>query len=173
LKRPILILTLACIGLVSCGEQHSDLRQFVKESDNLPHGNIPPLPEAKPYAPFSYNAYDLVDPFKPRKIESPKSAAGGGIQPNLTRRKEPLEVYPLENLRMVGTLQQNKVIYALIKGPDNSLYRVKTGNYMGQDFGLITEISEFSIKLKEILQDGGGDWTERVSILNLIDEGTK
>lgn len=173
MKRHILILTLACIGLVSCGEQHSDLRQFVKESDNLPHGNIPPLPEVKPYEPFSYNAYDLLDPFKPRKIESPKNAAGGGIQPNLTRRKEPLEAYPLENLRMVGTLQQNKVIYALIKGPDNSLYRVKTGNYMGQDFGLITEISESAIKLKEILQDGGGDWTERVSTLNLIDEGTK
>jgi type IV pilus assembly protein PilP len=167
-------LTLACIGLASCGgEQHSDLRQFVKESDNLPHGNIPPLPEVKPYEPFSYNAYDLVDPFKPRKIESPKNAAGGGIQPNLTRRKEPLEAYPLENLRMVGTLQQNKVIYALVKGPDNSLFRVKTGNYMGQDFGLITGISEFTINLKEILQDSGGDWTERVSTLTLIDEGTK
>lgn len=166
-------MTLACIGLVSCGEQHSDLRQFVKESDNLPRGNIPPLPEVKPYEPFTYNAYDLVDPFKPRKIEASKNAAGGGIQPNLTRRKEPLEAYPLENLRMVGTLQKNKVIYALVKGPDNSLYRVKTGNYMGQDFGLITDISEVTIKLKEILQDGGGDWTERVSTLTLIDEGTK
>lgn len=169
----ILTLTLVCIGLVSCGEQHSDLRQFVKDSDNLPRGNIPPLPEVKPYAPFSYNAYDLVDPFRPRKIELPKSAAGGGIQPNLTRRKELLEAYPLENLRMVGTLQKDKVIYALIKGPDNSLYRVKAGNYMGQDFGLITEISEYTIKLKEILQDSGGDWTERVSTLTLIDEGTK
>lgn len=174
MKRHIPILTLACFGLVSCGgEQYSDLRQFVKESDNLPHGSIPPLPVVKPYESFSYDAYDLWDPFKPRKIESPKNAAGGGIQPDLTRRKEPLEAYPLENLRMVGTLQRNKVIYAVVKGPDNSLFRVKTGNYIGQDFGLITEISEFTIKIKEILQDSGGDWTERVSTLTLIDEGAK
>ena len=174
MTRHIYILSLLCLGLASCGgEQYSDLRQFVKDSDNLPHGRIPPLPDVKPYEPFTYDAYDLVDPFKPRKIEPPKSAAGGGIQPDLTRRKEPLEAYPLENLRMVGTLQQNKATFALVKSPDNNLFRVKLGNYMGQNFGLITEISESTIKLKEIVQDSGGDWTERISTLTLIDEGAK
>ena len=172
MTRRILILALACLGLAACGgEQYSDLRQFVKESDNLPRGRIPPLPDVKPYEPFTYDAYDLVDPFKPRKIEPPKTA-GGGIQPDLTRRKEPLEAYPLENLRMVGTLQQNKANYALVKSPDNNLFRVKIGNYMGQNFGLITEISESTIKLKEIVQDSGGDWAERMSTMTLIDEGT-
>jgi type IV pilus assembly protein PilP len=174
MKRHILILTLACIGLASCGgEQYSDLRQFVKDSDNLPRGRIPPLPEVKPYEPFTYDAYNLVDPFKPRKIEPPKTAGGGGIQPDLTRRKEPLEAYPLEQLRMVGTLQQNKANYALVKSPDNNLFRVKPGNFMGQNFGLITGISESTITLKEIVQDGGGDWTERVGTMSLIEEGTK
>ena len=174
MKRHILILALACLGLASCGgEQYSDLRQFVKDSENLPRGRIAPLPDVKPYEPFIYDAYDLVDPFKPRKIEPPKTAGGGGIQPDLTRRKEPLEAYPLENLRMVGTLQQNKATFALVKSPDNNLFRVKLGSYMGQNFGLITEISESTIKLKEIIQDSGGDWTERISTMTLVDEAAK
>lgn len=172
--RRILIPMLICLGLASCGgESYSDLRQFVKESENLPHGRIPPLPDVKPYEPFTYDAYNLVDPFKPRKIEPPKTLAGGGIQPDLVRRKEPLEAYPLENLRMVGTLQQSKATYALVKSPDNNLFRVKSGNYLGQNFGLITEISESTIKLKEIVQDSGGDWTERVSTLTLAEDAGK
>lgn len=174
MKRPIVILALACLALVSCGgDQHSDLRQFVKDSDNLPHGPIPSLPDVKPYEPFAYDAYDFIDPFKPRKIEPPKKAANGGLQPDLARRKEPLETYPIENLRMVGTLQQNKTNYALVKGPDNNLFRVKPGNYIGQNFGLITAISESAIKVKEIVQDSTGDWAERESTLTLIDEATK
>lgn len=174
MKRDILFLILVCIGLASCsGEKFSDLKQFVKDSDNLPHGRIAALPDVRPYEPFTYDAYNLVDPFKPRKIEPPKTASGGGVQPDLTRRKEPLEAYPLENLRMVGTLQQNKINFALVKTPDNNLFRVKVGNYIGQNFGLITEISESTIKLKEIVQDSGGDWSERVSTMTLIDESTK
>jgi type IV pilus assembly protein PilP len=164
-------LAVACVALASCsGEQYSDLRQFVKEADNLPHGRIPPLPEVKPYEPFAYEAYDLTDPFRPRKIEPPKTA-GGGLQPDFNRKKEPLEAYPLENLRMVGTLQQKKDTFALVKTPDNNLFRVKTGNYLGQNFGRIEDISEGAIKLKEIVQDGGGDWTERISTLQLVDDG--
>lgn len=170
MKRHLPLLILACLGLASCGgEQYSDLKQFVKESDNLPRGRIPPLPDVRPYEPLAYDAYSLLDPFKPRKIEPPKGP-GGGLQPDLTRRKEPLEAYPLENLRMVGTLQQNKATYALVKSPDNNLFRVKPGNYMGQNFGLIGEISESTIKLKEIVQDSAGDWTERVSTMTLVDE---
>lgn len=168
--RHAIILAIMSFTLVSCGgEQYSDLRQFVKDSDNLPRGRIPPLPDVKPYEPFNYDAYDLIDPFKPRKIEPPKTAAGGGIQPDLNRRKEPLEAYPIENLRMVGTLQQAKTNFALVKSPDNNLFRVKLGNYMGQNFGLITEITETTIKLKEIVQDSGGDWTERISTMTLIE----
>ena len=174
MRLPIVLLTFACLGLASCGgEQYSDLKQFVKESDNLPHSPIPAVPDVRPYEPFAYDAYDLFDPFKPRKIELPKKAANGGLQPDLARRKEPLEAYPLENLRMVGTLQQNKTNYALVKSPDNNLFRVKSGNYIGQNFGLITVISESTIKLKEIVQDSTGDWAERESTLTLIDEGTK
>lgn len=173
MTRRVLIVALVCLLVGSCGgEQHSDLRQFVKESDNLPRGRIPPLPDVKPYEPFNYDAFNLVDPFKPRKIEPPKTQTGG-IQPDQNRRKEPLEAYPLENLRMVGTLQQNRTHYALVKSPDNNLFRVRTGNYMGQNFGQVTEISESTIKLKELVQDSAGEWTERISTLNLVDEAGK
>ena len=106
MKRHILFIALACLALASCsGEQHSDLRQFVKDSDNMPRGRIPPLPEVKPYEPFAYAAFDLIDPFEPRKIEPPKRAAEADPRlPDPNRRKEPLEAFPLENLKMVGTL---------------------------------------------------------------------
>ena len=111
--RLVLLLSAAAFALAGCsGEQYSDLRQFVKEADNLPHGRIPPLPEVRPYEPFAYEAYDLTDPFRPRKIEPPKTA-GGGLQPDFNRKKEPLEAYPLENLRMVGTRHANRVQHNL------------------------------------------------------------
>jgi type IV pilus assembly protein PilP len=161
---------LLCAAVAGCsGEEHSDLRHFVQDSDKLPHGNIPPLPEVKPYEAYTYNAYDLVDPFKPRKIEPPKGS-GGGVAPDLNRRREPLEAFPLENLRMVGTLEQNKRMYALVRAPDNTLYRVTAGNYLGQNFGRIVGISESQVKLKEIVQDSAGNWEEKEQVLLLSEE---
>jgi type IV pilus assembly protein PilP len=164
-------LAIACCALAACtGAPHEDLREFVRESENLPHGRVPPLPEVKPYEPFTYAAFDVIDPFKPRKIAPPKGSGGGGVAPDLNRRREPLEAYGLENLKMVGTLEQLKQVFALVKAPDNALFRVRTGNYLGQNFGRITEISESAIKLKEITQDGGGNWEEKEQVLLLQDE---
>ena len=164
-----LAIALTCLALASCGgEQHSDLRQFVRDSDSMPRGRIPPLPEVKPYEPFEYAAFDLIDPFVPRKIEAPKVAGvPGGLQPPPNHRKGPLEAFPLENLKMVGTLQQQKNIFALIKTPDNNLYRVRTGDFMGQNFGRIIDISESALKLKELVQDSGDEWKEEERTLLL------
>jgi type IV pilus assembly protein PilP len=169
MKRLDLAIALTCLMLASCGgEQHSDLRQFVKDSDSIPRGRIPPLEEVKPYEPFEYAAYDLVDPFVPRKIEPPKASnVAGGLQPPSNHRKGPLEAFPLENLKMVGTLQQQKAMFALIKTPDNNLYRVKTGDYIGQNFGRIVNIDESAVKLKELLQDSGNEWKEEERTLLL------
>ncbi len=162
------------LALGACsGEEHSDLREFVKESDKMPGGRIPPLPDVKPYEPFAYNAYDLTDPFKPRKIEPPKTAAKGGIQPDFNRQREALEAFPLENLSMVGTLQQKGKVFALVKAPDKGLYRVSSGNYLGQNFGRIVGITETDIKLKEIVQDSGGNWEEKDQSLMLQEQENK
>ena len=168
LSGAILLVTLL---VAACGgEPHSDLRQFVKESENQPHGRIPPLPEVKPYEPFTYSAFELIDPFKARKIEPPRGAATGGVAPDVNRRREPLEAYPLESLRMVGTLEQKKQMFALVRAPDNTLFRVRSGNYVGQNFGRIVGISESAMKLKEIVQDGTGNWEEKDQILQLQEE---
>jgi type IV pilus assembly protein PilP len=171
MRANILLILLGCLALGGCGDRYlDDVKKFVKDSDKLPAGRIPPLPEVKPYEAFNYDAYDLVDPFKPRKIAPPKAVAGaGGIQPDFNRRKEPLEAYPLENLKMVGTLQQHKVMHALVKTPDNNLFRVKAGNYMGQNFGRITGITDTTIALKEIVQDSNGSWEEKDQALQLLD----
>jgi len=168
--RPFVALAL-CVALAGCGkERFQDLQEFMKDAEaNIPR-KIEPLPEVKAYTPFEYAAFDLPDPFRPRKLTPTKGE--GGLQPDLNRRKEPLEAFPLESLKMVGTLQQQREIFALIKA-DNTVYRVRKGNYMGQNFGLITDVGETEIKLKEIVQDATGDWTERVSSLQLIDESDK
>jgi type IV pilus assembly protein PilP len=166
-------LALAALLLAACGgEEHQDLQVWIKEQDNMPRPRIEPLPEVKPFEAFAYAADTdgLTDPFKPRKIEGPKQTADSGIRPDLNRPREPLEAYPLENLRMVGTLAQKGAIFALIKTPDNNLFRVHKGNYLGQDFGRITDIDEVNVKLKEIVQDGTGEWSERSSTLQLQEE---
>lgn len=170
-KRTLILLAVLSLGACG-GEEHEDLRAWIKEQDNMPRPRIDPLPEVKPFEVFAYNADKdgLIDPFRPRKIELPKQAAGSGIRPDLNRPREPLESYALENLRMVGTLAQKKEVFALIKTPDSNLFRVRRGNYVGQNFGRISEIDEGSVKLKEIVQDGSGDWTERTSTLQLQDE---
>jgi type IV pilus assembly protein PilP len=157
--------------MVGCDDQHDDLEQFVREAGQGMRGKVDPLPEVKPYEPFPYAAFDLAEPFKPRKLKASSNVGGGGaFQPDLNRRKEPLESYELEKLKMVGSLQQNKVIYALIKAPDNSLHRVKAGNYMGVNYGKITSVSETEIQLMEVIEDSAGDWSEKQSSVTLVEE---
>jgi type IV pilus assembly protein PilP len=141
------------------GESHQDLRAWMQEQGKGA--------KVKPYEPFAYNAFDLPDPFKPRKIEPVKG--GSNLAPDLTRRKEPLEAYPLESLQMVGTMQRGRATYALVRTTERDIYQVKVGNYIGQNFGVIIGITDNEIRLKELVQDGTGDWTERSSTLQLAD----
>lgn len=165
--RPAHLLIMASLGLAACtGSGMDDLKRFVSDPGEGLRGKIEPLPEIKPYESFAYNAFDLPDPFKPRKLLPGK---GGGLQPDLARSKEKLEEYPLENLKMVGTLKQNNITYGLVKTSDGSLYRVRIGNYMGQNFGIITKITETELVMTEIVQDTAGNWTERNTSINLAD----
>jgi type IV pilus assembly protein PilP len=166
--RPSLGLLLACVAALSAcgGEDHQDLRNWMAEQGKGAKGKLEPLPQMKPYEPFAYNAFDLPDPFKPRKIEPAKGDSK--LAPDLARRKEPLEAYPLESLNMVGTLQKDNQVYALVRTPSKDLYQVRPGNHLGQNYGVILGVSDSEIKLKELIQDGAGDWTERSSTLQLL-----
>jgi type IV pilus assembly protein PilP len=171
MKRLLLPAAVAVV-LGGCSSELDDLKSFVRDSEKGLPRRIDPLPAVKPFEPFAYEGFDLPDPFKPRKLTPPKEGAAGGIAPDLNRRKEPLEAFPLEQLKMVGTLSQGKDTYAIVRA-DKTLYRVKKGNYMGQNFGIISDVTESEIKLKEIVQDSAGDWAERQSVLPLLEEAGK
>lgn len=167
----LIYLALISTLLTGCGsEEFQDLRDFVKNAGADMRGKIPPPPEVKPYEPFAYNnEANLPDPFKLRKPELRPGSRSGINQPDLDRPKEALEEFPLEGLRMVGYLYQNKVGYAVIRAPDGKLHRVKAGNYVGLNFGLIQEVTDTEAKIKEMVQDSTGDWSERLSSLQLIE----
>lgn len=164
-------LALVSLLLVGCGgEEFQDLRDFVKNSGADMRGKIEPPPEVKPYESFAYNNdTNLPDPFKPRKQDLRMDGRIGANQPDLERPKEALEEFPLESLKMTGYLSQNRVGYAVVRAPDSKLYRVKAGNYVGLNFGLIKEISATEATIKEMVQDSSGDWSERISTLQLIE----
>ena len=170
--RKLAIIT-AVLLLAACGgDEHQDLKEELKVLTKDLRGRIEPLPVVKPYEPVPYKAFEMPDPFGAAKIELAAAAAAkskvGANAPDTTRPKEPLEAYPLESLKMVGTLAQKGVTYALVRA-DASVYRVKAGNYLGQNFGVITGITDNQISLKELVQDASGDWTERKIALQILE----
>ena len=171
MMRSSYLLLLTCLLLAACGgEEFQDLHDFVKNAGADMRGKVDPPPEIKLYEPFNYdNSVGLPDPFKPRKTEMKRGGMRGLNQPNMERRREALEEFPLDGLKMVGFLSQGNAGHAVIRSPDGKLHRVKVGNYLGQNFGQITEISETEVKIKETVQDSTGDWSERMSSLQLVE----
>ena len=171
--RMNILAVFAALSLTACGgDSHQDLKLWMNAATRDLKGRVPPLPEIKPFPIVSYDADERLDPFKPVGIDPEKKAAGGGIKPDFNRRKEPLESYPLESLKMVGLLQQAKMKHAIIRA-GAVVYQVKIGNYVGQNFGIITSISESEVQIRELVQDSTGDWVERTSTLQLQEQETK
>jgi type IV pilus assembly protein PilP len=166
------LFALACMAaLAACsGEQFGDLKKELNEMTKDLRGRVDPLPQVRPYEPVAYQAESEVDPFRPGRIEvalaGGATPAAGGRAPDMDRPKEPLEAFPLESIQMVGSLTQGRETFGLVKAGPN-LYRVRKGNYMGQNFGVITGIDESQISLKELNQEGSGEWVERSSSLQL------
>jgi type IV pilus assembly protein PilP len=165
-----LVLLAGAALLVGCGgEEQSELRQELANMTKDLRGRVDPLPQVRSYEPVPYKGESMLDPFVPGRIvvaQANTGGGGGGVQPDLNRPKEPLEAFPLDAIQMVGTLSQNQDMYALVRAGAN-LFRVKKGNYMGQNFGVITGIDEGQISLKEVVQDSGGDWVERSASLQM------
>ncbi|HZV66010.1 MAG TPA: pilus assembly protein PilP [Telluria sp.] len=132
--------------------------------------NVAPLPEPKTFVPFAYSARDAIDPYSPNKLlaELAKAAANSDnrFKPDTERRKELLESYPLDTVAMVGVLQKAGINYALLQ-IDRAVYQVRVGQHLGQNFGLVTGVTENAVNIKEVVQDAGGEWVERMSKLEL------
>lgn len=147
--------TMLLAGLAGCGDSGiQEVKQWMEEVKRQTKVVIPKIAEPKKFTPFIYNAQSAIDPFDPSKLAVAlaklQRVSNSGLRPDLERRREPLESYPLDALKMVGTLQRAGLNYALLQA-DKTVYHVKIGNYIGQNFGMITKISETEVELKEIL----------------------
>jgi type IV pilus assembly protein PilP len=160
--------------LAGCGnDEFSDLNRYIAEVKHKPKEPIKPLPEVKVIEPFMFKPENLRDPFKP--LEQPGQAqgvdisGGSGIKPDITRRKEELESFPLDGLRMVGTVNMKLGLWGLVKASDGTVYRVKVGNYMGKNYGKIIRIVSDKIELMEIVSDKPGTWREQPTSIMLAE----
>lgn len=166
------VVSSATLLLSGCGRDMQDLEIYVTEIKLRNAPGIEPLPEIKPYEKFEYQAENLRSPFDASVIAHRTPTDSGQISqsevsPDPNRSPEFLESFPLDTLRMVGTLEQNGQLWALIKTPDATVQRVAHGGYLGQNNGKIMLISDASIQLMEIVPDGFGGWREREGLVAL------
>ena len=164
MNRALILACAAILAGCSSGEQQ-DIQAWMDEQAKGMRGAVRTLPEIKPFPVVEYVGPSVDDPFRKGRMEVERRASTT-LRPDLDRRKEPLEAYPLESLRMVGVLSQGNTIHALVLAGKN-LHQVKVGNYVGQNFGVVTYIGDSELSLKEIVEDVSGDWVERISTLTL------
>lgn len=176
---PLCLMGLWAVALGGCGVSGEDeLRQWMSEQRGLVHPKVMPLVEPKKFLPQAYTQDGAVDPFSLQKLtqalkrDSTQGVANTAlIAPELARRKEALEAYPVDSMVMVGSLRKSGQPVALLR-IDNLLYQVRVGNYLGLNYGRITKIDESELTLREIVQDSTGDWVERSASL-VLQEGAK
>lgn len=156
--------------LAGCSSEQDELKSWMDQQRREVQPSVPPLTPPQKFNPRAYVGAEGVEPFSTQKLtvalkqeaRQPNSA----ISAELNRRKEPLEAYPLDSMSMVGSVNRKGAPYALLR-VDNLLYQVKTGDYLGQNYGKIMKITETEIELREIVQDAAGEWTERPTTLQL------
>jgi len=159
-----------CAALAGCSSDGlQDLRDFVKNAYANQKPKVEPLPEIKMQETFAYSAEGLADPFAAFNLKPQSQRNAGGPRPDPNRRKEPLEDYPLDSLKMVGTLMRGKQAWAIIQAPDGTVYRVQVGDHMGQNSGMVNKITEDKVDLVELIQSAAGDWVEREASLALVE----
>jgi type IV pilus assembly protein PilP len=174
MRRAWILLSLPALLLAGCSGDIDELRVWMEQQRKEAKPTVTPLLPPKKFLPQPYEATAGIDPFSAQKLSV--AIKQEAAQPNslltaeINRRKEPLEAYPLDGMAMVGSLTREQKRYALLR-VDNLLYQVKAGDYLGQNFGRITKISETEITLREVVQDAAGEWIERTSTLQLQEKG--
>lgn len=163
----------ALLLLGGCGDSDvEEVRQWMAQVKQETRVRVDPLSEPKTFVPFAYSAKDAIDPYSPNKllVELARAAARSNnpLRPDTERRRELLESYPLDTIHMVGVMQKAGVNYALLQ-VDRAVHRVRQGQRLGQNFGVVTSVSESAISIKEVVQDAGGEWVERMATLELQD----
>ena len=161
---------LAVSALAGCGSDQEELGQWMEQQRHEVKPSVQPLSPPKKFSPQAYSDLTGVEPFSSQKLtvalKQEAKQPNSMLAAEINRRKEPLEAYPLDSMSMVGSVVRSGKTYALLQ-VDSLLYQVKAGDYIGQNFGKITKISETDVTLREIVQDAGGEWIERNSALQL------
>jgi type IV pilus assembly protein PilP len=175
-------MSLLCLVLVlaACSSSGQDeLPLWMQAERNGIKPKVTPIPEPTRFIPQAYSSERLQEPFSTEKLASalrgsPAVTPGNStlIEPELNRRKQPLEAYPLDTMLMVGSLDQQGQLVALVK-VDALLYQVRPGSYLGQNYGRVKRITETEIVLREIVQDSAGEWIERPAALQLQEDASK
>ena len=171
-RRTGLTLALGVAALVGagCSSEQEELAQWMDVQRRDAKPNVVPITAPKKFNPQAYLALSSVEPFSQQKLtvalKHEARQTNSLLASEINRRREPLEAYPLDSMTMVGSVVRTGRPYALLK-VDNLLYQVKPGDYLGQNYGKITKISETDVALREIVQDAAGEWIERVSALQL------
>lgn len=167
----LMALSLALAACTQSGQE--ELQQWMNQQRAQTRPKVEPIPEPKKFTPQAYTQERAGDPFSNQKLtqalkrESAQTTTTASlVAPELARRKEPLEAYPLDAMAMVGSLIKQGKPVALIR-VDNLLYQVRPGNYLGQNYGRIMKVDETEVVLREIVQDSGGEWIERTATLQL------
>lgn len=167
--RIVVLVALYATLLTGCAPGMSDLRAWVADVKARAPKPLDPLPVMRQFETFEYAAQSLRDPFSNPMAEQ-EAISDSAIRPDPTRRKEPLEAYPLDSLKMVGTLGAGREMVALVMDPERVVHRVVAGQYMGQSDGRIDAISESRIEMTELVPDGAGGWMERKAQVALDDQ---
>ncbi|MFI4919380.1 MAG: pilus assembly protein PilP [Legionellales bacterium] len=163
IKIRILVIGSLCLFLGACSGDNSDLANYIEHIKHRPVVPIEPLPQFAPLPVFIYPEHDnRRNPFKPVDLKIMKDE----FAPDQKRKKQALELFPLDALKFVGVLEQGTVIWALIKQPDGKIDRIGVGNYMGQNYGRVILIKNDLMKLEETTKDSG-KWTKHITVLNL------
>jgi type IV pilus assembly protein PilP len=168
-RSAALVLSAGALLVAGCEADHGEIRAWMEETRRNTPRVVEKVAEPKRFEPFRYEPSVDPDPFALAKLKAQNVAlarASGGPQPDVSRRREPLESFPLDNLRMVGNLRQGASNVALVQ-VDTALYQVRVGNYVGQNFGRVLRISEGEVAIRETVQDAAGDWVERETALKL------
>jgi type IV pilus assembly protein PilP len=171
---PILASVLALAGCAD--DTMRDLKAYAEEVRSRPGGPIKPVPEFRPAETYTYVPGDRRSPFIMQEVETEQTlaVAGTGPRPDPNRRREELEQFPLDTLRMVGILEQDNEVWGLVQSKEKTIYRVQPSNFMGQNHGKISRITEDQIELTELIPDGIGGYIERRATLALAgSEGSK
>ena len=171
-QKPLILVPLVFL-LAGCGDNGiTELQQWMDTVKKESRVVIAKVSEPKVYVPVPYAGKNQIDPYNPAKLlvvlARIKAESNNGLRPDMERRKEVLEAFPLDSLKMVGVIEKSNSRSALIQA-DRTVYQAKIGNYAGLNFGKITKITDTELEITEIVQDATGDWTERKATLELLE----